>query len=257
MFIKVNENGEANYNVYIAAKKHPKKDSTETALKLEKIEIENSQFVYDDLSTGVHIDAFGFNYLGNGDLIKAVFDLSSKAKIEKLNILYANTPYLMNIKVDADLITKINVNSLSFIFEQNDLMINKLGVDFKGKFDFLKDGYNMDFIIKTSNSNLEDLFTAFPPKYISWLNKTQLKGKTDLLFTLKGNYIESKKIAPDLNLTLKIKDGFVNYKKSAFPVSNLNLDFSTKLPSLNPELLILDWIFRSKVNTSFRFKLNR
>lgn len=238
--IKVNKNGLANYNVYIAEKEEKKVEEESTAIKLEHIEIINSQMTYDDQSTLVHFDAFGINYTGKGDLNQDIFDLYSKAKIDKLNVLYENEHYLMNKKVDADLITKINVNSLSFVFEQNDLMINQLPVDFKGKFDFLKDGYNMDFIVKSTDSNLKDLFTAFPPKYITWLNKTELKGKTDLLLTLKGKYIESKGIAPDLNLDLKIRDGFVNYDKSAFPVSNLNLDFSTKLPSLNPDLLIVD-----------------
>lgn len=240
--IKVNKQGLANYNVYITDEKIKKEDNDgeSAAIKLERIEIINSQLVYDDKSTQVHFDAFGFNYLGKGDLSQDIFDLYSKAKINKLNVLYENEHYLMNKKIDADLITKININSLSFIFEQNNLMINQLPVDFKGKFDFLKDGYNIDFVIKSNDSNLHDLFTAFPPKYITWLSKTELKGKTDLLFTLKGKYIESKNIAPDLNLDLKIRDGFVNYDKSTFPVSNLNLDISTKLPSLNPELLIVD-----------------
>ena len=238
--IKVNKEGLANYNVYIAEKEVEKKDEESAAIKLDHIEIINSQMTYDDQSTEVHFDAFGFNYLGKGDLSEDIFDLYSKAKIDKLNVLYAKEQYLMNKKVDADLITKINVNSLSFVFEQNDLMINQLPVDFKGKFDFLKDGYNMDFIVKSTDSELKDLFTAFPPKYIAWLTKTELKGKTDLLLTLKGKYIESKAIAPNLNLDLKIKDGFVNYDKSAFPVSNLNLDLSTSLPSLNPELLIVN-----------------
>jgi AsmA protein len=238
--VKVNKDGQANYNVYIADQEVEKDEGESAAIKLEKIEIVNSQLTYDDLSTQLHLEAFGFNYLGKGDLDKDVFDLYSKAKIEKLNLLFQNERYLMNKKVDADLITRINVNSLSFLFEQNDLIVNQLHVDFKGKFDFLKDGYNMDFVIKSTNSDLEHLFTALPPKYISWLNKTELKGKTDLLLTLKGKYIESQTIAPNLNLDLKIRDGFVNYNKSAFPISNLNLDFSTKLPSLNPELLIVD-----------------
>lgn len=238
--IKVDKDGLANYNVYIAEKKIKKEDEESAAIKLDRIEIINSQMIYDDKSTQVHFDAFGFNYLGKGDLSQEIFDLYSKAKIDKLNVRYENEHYLMNKKVDADLITKINVNSLSFVFEQNDLMINQLPVDFKGKFDFIKDGYNMDFIVKSTNSNLQDLFTAFPPKYITWLSKTEIKGKTDLLLTLKGKYIESKSIAPDLKLDLKIEDGFVNYDKSVFPVSNLNLDLSTSLPSLNPELLIVD-----------------
>ena len=238
--IKVNKEGIANYNVYIAEKEEANKEEESAAIKLDHIEIINSQMTYDDQSTLVHFDALGFNYLGKGDLSEDIFDLYSKAKIDKLNVLYANEPYLMNKKVDADLITKINVNSLSFVFEQNDLMINKLPVDFKGKFDFIKDGYNMDFILKTTNSNIQDLFSAFPPKFVTWLNKTELKGKTDFLLTLKGKYIESKAIAPNLNLDLKIRDGFVNYNKSAFPVSNLNLDLFTSVPSLKPELLIVN-----------------
>jgi AsmA protein len=239
--VKVNKKGEANYNVYIAENATaPKEEKSETGLKLEKIEVNNSKIIYDDQSTNVHIDAIGFNYLGNGDLSEAIFALHSKAKIEKLNIIYENEPYLMNKKIDGDLITKINTNSLSFVFEQNDLFINKLLVDFTGKFDFLKDGYDIDFKIKSNKSNLYDLFTAFPPKYISWLKDTELKGNVDLLFILKGKYIASQKIAPDLNLDFKLKDGFVNYNKSAFPVSNLNIDISTKVASLNPELLILD-----------------
>jgi AsmA protein len=239
--IKVNKKGEANYNVYKAEKEtDSKEEESDTGIKLEAIEINNSKLSYDDQSTNVYVDATGFNYLGNGDLSQEIFALHSKLKIEKLNIIYANEPYLMNKKIDGDLITKINTHSLSFVFEQNDLSINKLLVDFKGKFDFLKDGYNIDFTIKSDKSNLNDLFTAFPPKYITWLKDTELKGSVDLLLSLKGKYIASQNIGPDLNLEVKIKDGFVNYKKSAFPVSNLNMDISTKVPNLNPELLSLD-----------------
>ena len=239
--VKVNKNGEANYNVYKSTSEGEKpQDSSDAALKLERIQIINSKIIYDDQSTKVHLDAMGFNYLGKGDLNKAVFDLYSKAKIEKLNIVYEDEPYLMNKKVDADLITKVNFNSLSFFFEQNNLKINQLVVDFKGNFNILKDGYKMDLVVKSDNSDLYDVFTAFPPKYITWLSKTELKGNTNLLLTLKGNYIASQKIAPDLNLDVKIEGGFVNYKQRDLPVSNLNLEINTKMPSLNPDRLIVD-----------------
>ncbi|WKL47235.1 AsmA-like C-terminal region-containing protein [Flavobacterium pectinovorum] len=239
--VKVSPNGEANYNIYKSKSQDSNpKDSTQTALTLERIEIINSKIIYDDQSTKVHFDAIGFDYLGKGDLSKSLFDLHSKAKIEKLNIIYDNEPYLMNKKVDADLITQINVNSLSFFFQQNNLKINQLPVDFKGKFDFLKDGYNMDFVLKSDDSELYDVFTAFPPKYITWLSKTELKGNTNLLLTLKGKYIASQNIAPDLNFDLKIEDGFINYDDSDFPISDLNFEIKTKVPSLKPNLLIVD-----------------
>ncbi|MFA9192291.1 AsmA-like C-terminal region-containing protein [Flavobacterium sp. FZUC8N2.13] len=238
--VKVNKEGFANYNVYKSGKAKTTEKEEESSLNLEKIEITNSKIVYDDLSTKLHFDIFGFNYIGKGDLSKAVFDLSSKAQIEKLNLIYDNEPYLMNKKVNADLITKVNVNSLSLIFQENDLKINNLVVDFKGKFDFLKEGYNMDFVLKTTNSNLHDFFTAFPPKFITWLDKTKLIGKTDCILSLKGNYIASKNIAPKLELEFKIRNGSVNYNQSPATVTNLNVDFDTQLPSLNPDSLIVD-----------------
>jgi AsmA protein len=238
--VKVNKEGFANYNVYKSDKTATTEKGEDGSLKLEKIEITNSKIIYDDLSTKLHLDIYGFNYFGKGDLSKAIFDLSSKARIDNFNLLYDNEPYLMNKKVNADLITKVNVNSLSFIFQQNDLKINTLFVDFKGKFDFLKEGYNMDFILKTTNSNLNDFFTAFPPKFITWLKKAKLSGNTNCKLSLKGNYIASKNIAPNLELDFNVKDGSVNYNQSPATIRNLNVDFSTKLPSLSPDSLIVD-----------------
>ncbi|TBX70614.1 AsmA family protein [Flavobacterium silvisoli] len=236
--VKVNEKGEANYNVYISDAKATEKDTTgNTALRLEKIAILNAHLVYDDQSTKMLIDAKGFEYIGKGDLDKAIFDLYTEAKIASFDFTYNGEQYLKNKKVNADLITKINTNSLAFIFEQNNLKINRLPVEFKGKFDFLSNGYDMDFNIKSENSKLNDFFTALPPHYVTWLDKSNVKGSTDLLLTLKGKYIASQNQKPDLAFNMKIRDGYINYNKAPFPASNIFLNFDTKLPSLEPEKL--------------------
>ena len=58
--VKVNKEGFANYNVYKADKTKTSKKEDDSSLKLEKIEITNSKIVYDDLSTKLHFDIFGF-----------------------------------------------------------------------------------------------------------------------------------------------------------------------------------------------------
>ena len=235
--VKVNAKGEANYNVYISDEKVTKKDSSNTALRLEKIVIENSHLVYDDKSTKMLIDAKGFNYVGNGDLDKAVFDLYTQAEIDAFDFTYEGQQYLKNKKVKAGLITKINTNSFAFIFQENILKINKLPVEFSGRFSFLSNGYDMDFNVKSEDSNLNDLFTALPPSYVTWLDKTKVKGQTDLLFTLKGKYIVSKNQKPDVAFNWRIREGFIESKDAPFPVSNIYLNFNTKLPSLDTEKL--------------------
>ncbi|MFN3753156.1 AsmA family protein [Flavobacterium sp.] len=236
--VKVNAKGEANYNVYIAEEETNKKEAeSETSLRLDRIAIEDSHLVYDDKSTKILIDAKGFNYIGNGDLDKAVFDIYTEAKIADFDFAYDGEQYLKDKKVKADLITKINTNSLAFVFQQNNLKINKLPVEFNGKFDFLSNGYDMDFNIKSEDSKLNDFFTALPPAYVTWLDKTKVKGSTDLLFTLKGKYIASKNQKPDVAFNMKIRDGLIEYKDAPFPVSNIFLNFDTKLPSLDTEQL--------------------
>jgi AsmA protein len=243
--VKVNAKGEANYNVYNSEEETPKKESSDSSLRLEKIAIEDSHIVYDDKSTKMLIDANGFNYVGNGDLDKAIFDLYTEADIEDFDFSYNGEQYLKNKKVNADLITKINTNSLAFVFEQNNLKINKLPVEFKGKFDFLNNGYDMDFNIKSEDSRLADFFSAMPPHYVTWLDKTKVKGTTDLLLTLKGKYIASKNQKPDLAFNMKIRDGFINHNDAPFPASNIFMNFDTKLPALDTEKLQvnLDSIF--------------
>ena len=235
--VLVNEKGEANYNVYASQETSKVQDSSTTTLRLEKIALKNCHLIYNDKSTKVVIDAKGFNYVGNGDLDKAVFDLYTEAKIDSFDFTYDGEQYLKNKKVKADLITKINTNSLAFIFKENNLRINKLPVEFKGKFNFLSNGFDMDFNIKSQNSKLNDFFTALPPSFVTWLDKSKVKGSTDLLLTLKGKYIAEKNQKPDLAFNIKIRDGFINYNNAPFPASNIFFNFDTKLPSLDTEKL--------------------
>ncbi|WP_396155596.1 AsmA-like C-terminal region-containing protein [Flavobacterium sp.] len=235
--VKVNAKGQANYNVYNSDTKTTDKETSDSSLRLEKIAIENTHFIYDDKSTKILIDAKGLNYIGNGDLDKAVFDLYTEAHINDFDFTYDGQQYLKNKKVNADLITKINTNSLAFVFEENNLKINKLPVEFIGKFAFLSNGYAMDFNIKSEDSKLNDFFTALPPHFVTWLDKSKVKGNTDLLLTLKGKYIASKNLKPDLAFNMKIRDGYINYNDAPFPASNVFLNFDTKLPSLDTEKL--------------------
>jgi AsmA protein len=237
--IKVNEKGEANYNVYKSNSKSTD-TSGNTALKLAKIEILDTRIKYDDKSAKFFIDAKNFNYTGNGDLDADIFDLFTKIKIGDFNLDFDGETYLKKKNVNANLITRINTSSLSFMFKQNDLLINKLPISFIGKFDILKSGYNIDFNIKSEKSQLNDFFTALPPQYVAWLEKSKVSGITDVLMTLKGKYSTITNQKPDLDFGMKIRDGYIAYKGAPLPASNVFLDFKTKLPSLNTEKLIVN-----------------
>ena len=239
--IKVNEAGQANYNVYKSSPASSSATDTGSAsLKIENIVIENSHILYNDRSLPMFIDAHGFNYSGKGDLSKAIFDLYTHAEIDSLDFIYDNQEYVHSKKINADLITKINTNSLAFEFQKNDLKINKLPVQFNGKFEFLKNGYNMDFKISSKETKLYDLFTALPPQYLRWLQKTEVKGTANVVASLAGEYIAGNNTMPDLKFDMKIRDGYLSYEKAPLPLSNLFLNFESGLPGLNTDSLTVN-----------------
>ena len=241
--IMVNQKGQANYNIYISDPKNIKnedKPEEGTAIRLERIDLEDCHVKYNDRSAKILVDANGFNYVGKGNLSEDIFDLSTDADIDKLDFYYDRTAYIKRKKIHADLITRINTNALSFILQKNELQINKLPLKFTGLLTILRDGYKINIKAASENSTVKDLLSVMPPEYLTWLDETEISGRSDLLFTLKGNYNVAKKQKPNLAFNLKIDKGAINYQNAPVPLTDFNMDLNALLPELDPEKLIIN-----------------
>ena len=82
-------------------------------------------------------------------------------------------------------------------------------MQFSGKLDFLPNGYDIDFTLTSEKSELENFITALPPQYVTWQQQAKIKGTTDFLLKLKGQYIAATNTMPDLVFNMKIRDGFL------------------------------------------------
>ena len=91
------------------------------------------------------INARDLYYKGSGDLSQDIFDLNTHLEVGSMDYYYGRQAYFVSKKISADLVTRINTQSLALFFDKNDLTINQLPVVFTGRFEFLKDGYDMDF----------------------------------------------------------------------------------------------------------------
>lgn len=243
--VMVNEKGQANYNIYIAPenrddKKDPNAPEEGTAIRLERIDLKNCHVKYNDRSAKILVDAKGFNYVGKGNLSEDIFDLATDAKIDELDFFYDRTGYIRKKEVRADLITRINTNALSFILQKNELRINKLPLKFSGLFTILRDGYKINIKAASENTTVKDLLSVMPPEYLTWLEKTEISGKSDLLLTFKGDYNVQKKQKPNLAFNLKINEGSVNYQDAPVPLTDFQMDLNAMLPSLDTEQLLVN-----------------
>ncbi|HVW15170.1 MAG TPA: AsmA-like C-terminal region-containing protein [Mucilaginibacter sp.] len=239
--IEVDSAGHPNYNVYRSQPANPnaKTDTSSASLGIQLIDIEKSHLVYDDASIPMLIDARNFNYKGSGDFTKNVFDLQSHLEIASTDFVYDKQDYVSNKTINADLVTSINTKSLAFSFRKNNMMINKLPVNFVGRFGFLKDGYDMDFQFTSHQSDLSDIFTALPPAYTRWVENTEVNGTGVIKVGLTGQYIASKNKMPDFTFSMQARNGTIASNKTPSPVRDLYLDMSAKVPGFNPDSMVL------------------
>lgn len=234
--------GHPNYNVYQSSppSTQSQPDSGSASLKIERIQLEHCNIIYDDQSLPMFIQAKEVNYLGKGDLSKAQFDLYSKIRIGSFDLSYDNTQYILSKQLNGELITKINTNSLDFIFEKNDLKINELPVRLNGAFGFLKNGYKMDFRLSSMESALHAIFGALPPEYAKWAAHMNISGTADVNATLIGQYIAESNTMPDLTFNMKVRNGIITHDKAPAPVKNLFLNFQSTLAQLNADSLYIN-----------------
>jgi AsmA protein len=239
--ILVDKEGKPNYNIYVAGNSSKKStDSSSASLKLERIQVDKCSLNYNDQSIPFLLAANRLDYLGKGDLSQAIFDLSSRIKMEGMTVRYDRQSYLENKRIDAGLVTKINTSSLSLLFENNNLKINQLPLEFKGRFDFLKNGYDMDFRFNTNQTEFKNLFTALPPAFVNWVERRNVKGDMTMDAALKGKYMAKENIAPSLLFNMKVSNGYFKSKNAKEPAQNFIFDFHFKMPRLNTDSMSVD-----------------
>lgn len=237
--INVSEIGEANYDIFVPSDEKDESDDS-LELKIDELHIDNAEIVYNDLASKLSFVASDFDYIGQGNMSDAVFNLSSKASINSFDFNFDGVHYVKEKPILAKLETKVDTRSLTFIFAKNDLRIKELPVDFNGHFGFIDNGYDMLFDVKTENATLEQLLSIIPPEYQYWLDDTKFAGDVDGKFHLGGKYVITDSLAPSVDLSLKIKNGFIQNKQVAKPLENLTLDFSYSLPRLDIYKGIID-----------------
>jgi len=240
--VYVNSKGQANYNVYISSPSKAPKDTSAsgTSIKVDLIKFRNLHIKYNDHTAKILLDAKGLNYTGQGGLSEDIFDLKTDLNIDQVDFSLDRVYYAKQKSLHADLITRINTDALTFVLRKNELRINDLPLKFTGSISVLKDGYDLDINAASQKTTIRDMISVLPPQYLDWAKDTKLEGKSDLFFSLKGQFSEPRKVKPRFTARLLVKDGTISSEKAPVPMNNLNVDLNIDFPSLDTEQLGLD-----------------
>ena len=236
--VQVDEQGRANYNIYKGSPDaETATDTSQMHLKIAGIFFNRCELRYHDRSVPMLIQASNFSYEGRGDLANDQFDLESILRAETFDFVYQNTAYIQRRKLQADLITGINTASLVFRFAKNNLLINKLPVDFSGNMAILKEGYDIDLNVVSGVTDFGNIFSALPPEYDQWFTETEFHGQSQIRVALKGSYRAATEQAPDLSVKLWVRDGSIRHNKAGAPLQHFWINSTVLMPRLRPDSL--------------------
>lgn len=235
--IQTDSLGRSNYNVFESSNEADTKTegSGDTQIKIEGIFINNADLTYADQSIPFNMHARELNYTGVGNLSHAIFDLKSKLSAKGIDLSYDHTPYLIDKQLDAQLLTKVNTNSLELFFNENNLKISSLPIRFKGRFAFIKGGYDLNFKTSARETDLKSIFSAMPAIVTERIEGTEIDGYAEIYASLIGKYMAAEHRMPTLKFNMLVRDGLIKNPLTPEPISNLLINFKSEIPGLDPD----------------------
>lgn len=227
----VNKNGKANWDI-------AKEDSANTAtndsgsafkMSLKKYRISNGYLQYRDESANINTEIINFDHEGKGDFTQDVFTLSTNTKAADANFIYANIPYLKNVKVGIGADIQIDNKTNKYTFQTDDIVLNDLKLSSKGFFQIVNDSmYDMDISFSSPSNDFKSILSLIPAIYQQDFDKMKAGGKAVFNGFVKGTYSPTE--IPGYNINLEVKDGFFQNPELPKQLKNIQLGLTVNNP---------------------------
>lgn len=233
--LKVDSLGKNNFDIMVPSDEVKKEEESSVGLALNDFKISNSNFLYDDKSSTTYLKLDQFDYDGLIDFTNNQLTLNADTEIKNANFSFDNQKYVKNLPLKGEINSKIDLNNLSFYFIENNLELGNFPFSLKGSLLMPNETKIFDLTISSDKNDLKYIPAIIPETYQEWAKDVEMKGSSEILFTMKGIMNAATNQNPDIHIEAKIEDGLLNYKKSSTPIKNINLVSTIDLQALDPD----------------------
>jgi AsmA protein len=191
--MKIDRSGKNNFDILISERRIKEKNDSQLALALKNFKISNSNFIYDDQLSKTYLKLDHLEYDGLIDLTKDILSLNAKTEIKNTLFKLDKETWVKNLPLKGKINTKINISQLGFYFTDNPLILGEFPFNLQGSLKMPNEQQIYDLKITAKNADLKAIPDIIPEAYQEYAKQVEMKGKTDLLFTMKGILNASKK----------------------------------------------------------------
>lgn len=224
--IIVLENGKANYDIAVPSTEEPApvEDTSGDGINvgIEKWQITNGSFVYDDRTLPYYMKMTAINHSGSGDFGANVFDMMSNTTAVLNSMKYDGIEYLSNKKIDAEVTMAMDLDQFKFTFKENQLLVNDFAMSFDGYLAMPTDDIVMDITFNTKNNSFSSLLSLVPGMYMEGFEKLKTSGEVAFDGFVRGTYNDTS--MPAFNVGLKVANGMFQYPDLPTAIRNVSMD---------------------------------
>ncbi|WP_266362725.1 AsmA-like C-terminal region-containing protein [Tellurirhabdus rosea] len=225
ILIKRLRNGQANYDIYKPVEStEPQADTTKAAVtvNVEEWSIENGFVRYEDLSLPMKVRLENVQHTGSGSLSADISDLALKTRADRMTVTYANTEYLTDKKLDADMRLHLDLPQAIYTFTDNRITLNDLPLQLAGTVAMPDTNIRLDLTYKADDNSFKNLLSLVPGIYSEQFKDIDADGTVRFDGNVKGIY--NARQFPAFVLNMLVQNGRFKYPDLPSSVENIALD---------------------------------
>lgn len=208
-------------------------------LKLQKVQLNNADIVYNDEEGQMKADINGVNFSTSGDFTADSSLLKSSLTIESLTFVMEKIEYLSKANLDIKADINANLNNMIFAFSENTSRINAIEFTINGWVQMLDpEGFDMDLSLDAQKVDFKSILSMIPAIYNNQFDGLKAEGDVGLTAQIKGKMLEETFPAFDLNLT--VDNGWFQYPDLPKSLKDVNVALRINSPTDNLEEMIID-----------------
>jgi len=201
------------------------------SLSLKRFTLEDMALKYDDYTSGMFVELEGLNHRLRGDFTLDDVDVKTFTTIERLRVVLDGITMLSDVRAEAAVDLTFNQPNTSLnIREGSYAKLNELTLDMFGDIAMPDETIDMDLSFSTPSSDLKPLISLIPAYYMADFEGLSASGSFDISGKVVGTYDEKLDLYPSMDISMKAKNGRIQYPDLPSEINNLMINASLKHP---------------------------
>jgi len=232
--VRITDLGEVNYEAWKTDKSIGTKEEL-TAFKLNKIELDNFDFIYKNYQSKLKLVSNFKNVTFSGNFANAVYELSLNAQGFIYSVKSNKKNYIKNKHITIDLSAAVNKNTYNI--SKAEIGLNKLFFSASGSLTNADTAMPCQIACKGKNIDIQSVLSLLPESFHNKIKDYESDGVFYAEANMEGNLLDYN----NLNITsaFGITNASITYTPFKTRLTNVNFTGSFIKEKYKPELLVL------------------